>query len=237
LRAWAESKRIGADVAAEVARDVYSEVTRRVMEDGIVTPDERAKLDALAAALELDRSWTAAAEKDALDGVFRVRMGNILAPESATHVPTKRDVDASLDGLDVGSRPRPKTRAPKRVGHFDEVVKGTFVAERQRAVNRCKIHERVALRHEPQNPKDRDAIAVTRLNGDHLGYLAKGIGGPMLRKAAQGYLYSGFIKKFLEPDERHSNRGVVLWIIEAKPGVSDEEAQDYVDDLLRRNRV
>jgi hypothetical protein len=139
--------------------------------------------------------------------------------------------------MQVGSRPRRKSSAGKSIDHFDEVVKGTFIEDRQTAVNRCRLNERVELRHEPTNPKDRNAIAVDRLDGSPIGYLPKGVGAPMLRKAAKGYRYSAFIKKFMDPNDRFDSRGVIVWIIEAKPGVSDGDAQDYVDDLLRRGRA
>jgi tellurite resistance protein len=82
------------DKSDKIAQDVYQEMCRRVWADGIVTDDERKKLNNLSRALELDQETTLAIEADSAAAVYR----NAVAAATADGVVTAAEA-VELDSL------------------------------------------------------------------------------------------------------------------------------------------
>jgi hypothetical protein len=82
--------------------DMYSEMFADVIEDGVITAEERAQLERTAAALGLDKERLRALEA-ALQAVYEVRHRVKIVEVDESGVPSRR---ASLEPLDVSDDPR-----------------------------------------------------------------------------------------------------------------------------------
>jgi HIRAN domain len=126
---------------------------------------------------------------------------------------------------------------PERVRHFFTKIAGVSHrnqngTERQAIITRCRVGEPLTLTHEEDNPKDPNAVRVCRADGSQLGYLNAGLAEQVVRRSAKGYRFAVFIKNLTGGTARATTRGVNLLIVQADPGVSDQEAQDYADRFL-----
>ena len=54
-------------------------------------------------------------------------------------------------------------------------VVGVTFGSRQKTIRQLYKGEQVQLQREPDNPYDRNAIRVQRINGDQIGYIARGL--------------------------------------------------------------
>lgn len=57
--------------------------------------------------------------------------------------------------------------------HFYFHAHGTTYGDRQAVIRRCVRGEQLQLVREPENPYDRNAIRICRLNGEDLGYVPR----------------------------------------------------------------
>ncbi len=57
--------------------------------------------------------------------------------------------------------------------HFYFHVHGTTQGDRQAAISRCVRREQLQFVREPENPYDKNAVRIRRLNGEDLGYVPR----------------------------------------------------------------
>lgn len=125
----------------------------------------------------------------------------------------------------------------QRVKHFFTKIAGVTHrnqdgTNRQRIIERCKLLEKLILEHEEDNPVDPNAIKICRENGQQLGYLNADLAPRVVRESNEGYRFAAFISDLTGGRREAPTRGVNLLVVVANPGVTDREAQDYVDSLL-----
>lgn len=119
--------------------------------------------------------------------------------------------------------------------HFRSYVAGVKHSNadgssRNRLVAKLEVFDVLQLEHEPGNPHDPNAVRVLRHDGRQIGYLPRDVAANVARKIEQGYSYACFVDNVTEDyDGDRTSRYVDLLIVEARPGVSSQEAQKYVD--------
>jgi hypothetical protein len=140
-----------------------------------------------------------------------------------------------------GDRQRPVQigieRKTNTVKHFFTKVVGVTNknedgSSRQTVIARCRPLEKLVLVHEDENPVDSNAIAVRRQNGEQMGYLAAKLAAEVTENDRQGYRYAAFITAITGGNEDHPIRGVNLVMIVAEPGVSNQDAQEYIESCV-----
>jgi len=71
----------------------------------------------------------------------------------------------------VDKKPRGRRKDEQR--HFYFHAHGVMHGSRQRAIKQCARGEQLCLIREPENPFDKNAIRIRRLNGGDVGYVPK----------------------------------------------------------------
>ena len=105
---------------------------------------------------------------------------------------------------------------------------GTY---RQRIIRRCRPQERLVLDHDERNPHDPNAVRVCRQSGEQVGFLNAELAEEVVSAAREGYRYAAFVKNITGGTEDRPTLGMNLLMVVADPGMSDREAQNYVDTL------
>jgi hypothetical protein len=127
---------------------------------------------------------------------------------------------------------------PPEITHlFTKVVGVTHrnhdKTSRQRIIRECLVGEAVMLNHEDDNRFDVNAVGVLRLTGEQIGYLGARLAADVVRRAANGHTFTAYICSLTGGEEGTPTRGVNLLIMEGEPGVTNERAQAYPDDVIR----
>jgi len=107
---------------------------------------------------------------------------------------------------------------------------------RQQIISRCSAGEALILRHEADNPFDRNAIAVLRQNGEQLGYLSREDAAEVLENAKQGWQYVPVISKILDDGIRGHFLGVGVSLVYAHPTVDRGTIEKHVAELCAKFR-
>ena len=81
-------------------------------------------------------------------------------------------------------------------------------SDRQAIIPRCRVGERLTLKHEPDNPHDINAIRVLRHTGEQIGYLGREFAGEVVSRTAKGW---GFHALWLASDEP-VGPGPTVWL-------------------------
>jgi HIRAN domain-containing protein len=84
---------------------------------------------------------------------------------------------------------------------------------RQEILKRCESREPLRLVPEPDNPVDRDAIAVLRTNGEQLGYLDRRLAGETHTRMQKGERWEAMLTAVTGRDHPHAWLGanIVLY--------------------------
>lgn len=141
----------------------------------------------------------------------------------------------SCDRRNQRSRRSP-ARATPTIRHFYTKVVGVTKrnrngSDRQKLIQKClkgQRGEEVELDNEEDNPVDPNAIAVKRANGDQLGYLSADLASEIMTRSSNGFRYSAHIVDIRGGDIL----GVNLLILVATPGATDQQAQQYMNDVV-----
>jgi hypothetical protein len=101
---------------------------------------------------------------------------------------------------------------------------------RQEIIALCSRFERLVL--EPETGRrDPDAIRVCRETGEQIGRLAPEMAAEVSARRAEGCRCEAYIKDFPGGERSSKTRGVSLWIVIARPGVSGRRFNRYVRKL------
>lgn len=103
---------------------------------------------------------------------------------------------------------------------------------RQSVIGRCNLGEPIALDHDESNAFDKYAVRLLRSNGDQIGFLPSDLARQVVQRSNTGTRYAAFISDLTGGTSDRPTRGVNLLMVAAPPGVSDAEAQDYIDRTL-----
>jgi single-stranded-DNA-specific exonuclease len=87
----------------------------------------------------------------------------------------------------------------------------------QDAVRRCRKGDRLVLKREPENPYDKNAVAVLRENGDLIGYLARDNAEWVARVMDGGKRVEAKVKRIIGGTRDKPSRGVVI-DVDTTPG-------------------
>jgi hypothetical protein len=101
---------------------------------------------------------------------------------------------------------------------------------------RCKHLEQLILVHEEDNQFDPNAIAVKRENDEQLGHLSADLAETVADDIRRGYRYGVLVAGFTGGTEDFSTVGCKLLVIVSEPGVSDQEAVDYINQVVATDR-
>jgi len=146
--------------------------------------------------------------------------------------PEDRPVDDD-DVMDfLNERPGESANAPPggAIKHFYTKVVGVTHENRdgrrrQDIIPCCHEGEQLEMVHEPDNPHDKNAIKVCRLNGDQLGYIRRELAEDIIKRLRNGYSFSVLLKNITVGDEC---LGANLLILQLEPGATVDDAIRYV---------
>ena len=144
-----------------------------------------------------------------------------------------RPVEPKRPRAKVKTKAKGKVKAkarPPSCRHFFTKVVGVTKrnpngSDRQKLIRKCqqrgKRFEQLELDHEEDNPVDPNAVAVSRANGDQLGYLNADLAAEVVGKSAKGYRYAAYVS-----DIRGDKiLGVNVLLVVGTPGTTDAQAQ------------
>lgn len=99
--------------------------------------------------------------------------------------------------------------------HFFTQLHGIFHknpggTSRQAIIRKCHVGEELRLVREPDNPRDRYAIKVCRINGDQLGYVSAEQAQRFCSDMDSGWTYQVSIDEIYSIEDRPRSRGVRL---------------------------
>jgi len=92
---------------------------------------------------------------------------------------------------------------------------------RQEILKTCRPRQLLWLVREPGNRHDRNAVKVTTLEGEQLGYLDRQLGQKVAKQLLAGDTIWAFVRSVLE-DEGTSNYGIVIVLMQLKPAIVEE---------------
>lgn len=109
-------------------------------------------------------------------------------------------------------------------------------SHRQDVIRRCHEGERVILKREPDNEYDGNAVAVFRLNGDHIAYLSRENAEWVARVMDEGRQLDAKIKWITGGTRDKPSRGVLIDItIDTRRQIDqDQTAEVSRPNLLQR---
>ena len=107
----------------------------------------------------------------------------------------------------------------KIIGITDHSREGS---DRQAIAAQCRAGERLVIAREPEHPVNPNAIRVSRLSGEQLGYLPRHRLRRIAHRIARGWHYAGVSTGLTGGTPRKPSRGVNLAVFVGKPGVPDE---------------
>ncbi len=124
------------------------------------------------------------------------------------------------------------------VRHFFSKVSGVSHenddgTSRQKFIKKCRQFDLLILDHEEDNPYDRNAVKVCRESGDQIGYLQRKLAEEVVERSPKGYRYAVFIADITGGGLGKKTHGVNLLVIVCEPGTTDEEAQEYLDNVIK----
>lgn len=128
------------------------------------------------------------------------------------------------------------------IRHFHARVVGVSHANedgtsRQRIIARCSQWEVLKLRHECDNPIDRNAVAVLRANGEQLGYLDRDLAEEIAKRLESGWRYFPMIKEIRTDGDVSHYLGVLLLLFLAQPGAPMDMVREYVARVVAQSRA
>lgn len=95
---------------------------------------------------------------------------------------------------------------------------------RQDTIRRCREGERVILKREPNNPHDKNAVAVLRQNGEQIAYLTRDNAEWVSRVMDEGRELEAKIKCITGGSRGKPTRGVLI-DIDTTPGSPTPQAE------------
>lgn len=111
------------------------------------------------------------------------------------------------------------TRAKQRAKAPSETTPGFYtkiagISYHQPAAKRCSVGETVELIREPDNPYDRNAVRVCRINGSQLGHLNARLAADLAYRIDRGEVYTATISDITGGMREKPTIGINLHIAE-----------------------
>jgi hypothetical protein len=106
----------------------------------------------------------------------------------------------------AGKNPRGKRSDERR--HFYFHAHGVTHGDRQIAISHCVRGEQLELVREAENPYDRNAIRIRRLNGDDLGYVPRDNAAKLAPKMDAGQQVRAEVDWLNSPNEEFQHFGL-----------------------------
>lgn len=109
--------------------------------------------------------------------------------------------------------------------------------ERQKIISRCRVGERLILRHDPENGFSPFATQVLRTNGEQLGFVPEYLAEEVCDEFECGFQVFGVLKDLTGGTRDKPTRGVNVIIFFVASDVSREERDRYVNSVLNSESV
>ncbi|MGE3909726.1 MAG: HIRAN domain-containing protein, partial [Chloroflexota bacterium] len=106
--------------------------------------------------------------------------------------------------------PRPERAKVVRYHVAGEAQVNTDGMRRQRIIKACEVGDELALVREPNNPYDRDAVAIYTLSGQQVGYIPAEIASAVAESLDTGVQAPAYIAKILGGTRDKPNLGLVI---------------------------
>jgi len=106
--------------------------------------------------------------------------------------------------------------------------------DRQSILGRCRVGEHLTLVPEPENPRDPNAIRVQRASGEQLGYIRADLAKSLSPVLASDGKTLAILAQRTGGSWPKPTKGANILVVHARPGVSQEEFDQYVSEALGR---
>jgi hypothetical protein len=104
-------------------------------------------------------------------------------------------------------------------------------SSRQSIIARCTRFQGLVLEHQENNPYDANAIKVCTREGEQIGFLSMELAKDICWKMGHGFRTAAMVAGITGGTAEHPTKGMNILVIVGRPGVSDTEAQEYVDSI------
>jgi hypothetical protein len=126
---------------------------------------------------------------------------------------------------DIANAPRVRYFFTKIVGVTHRNNDGS---DRQAIIAGCSPFESLQAEHE-DNPHDPNAIRVSRLSGEQIGYLSREVAAELWWKMQHGFNFAVIAGQITGGAPHQKSLGMNVVVVVAKPEISPDEIQAYVD--------
>lgn len=118
---------------------------------------------------------------------------------------------------------------------FTSVVGVTFDnddgSSRQEILATCESFQPLRLEHEEDNPHDANAIAVRTEDGRQIGHLSRDVASDVWWRMQHRFTYAAIAAGINPRTEDRPTIGMNILVLVARPGVSQEQMQAYLDSI------
>ncbi|MBN1556186.1 MAG: HIRAN domain-containing protein, partial [Phycisphaerae bacterium] len=104
-------------------------------------------------------------------------------------------------------------------------------SSRQDILATCESFQPLRLEHEEHNPYDANAIAVCTKDGRQIGHLSRDLAADVWWRMQHHFTYAAIAADINHRTEDRPTIGMNLLVLVARPGVSQEQMQDYLDSI------
>lgn len=141
---------------------------------------------------------------------------------------------AELERIEADDREQREASRPPVRHFYTKVVGVTFQnddgSDRQAIIARCSPFETLVAEHE-DNPHDPNAMRVCTQGGDQIGHLSREVAADLRRKMQRDFNCAVIATQITGGTARRPTLGVNVLVLVAKPGVSQDEIQEYFDSI------
>jgi DNA-directed RNA polymerase subunit RPC12/RpoP len=123
------------------------------------------------------------------------------------------------------------------VRHFYTKVAGVTYknddgSDRQEILATCSPLETLHVEHDDNNPHDPNTIRVCTEDGRQIGHLFRDVASDVWWRMQHHFTYAAISANITGGTEDHPQLGMNIVLLVARPGVSQEEVQAYLDTIM-----
>jgi hypothetical protein len=104
-------------------------------------------------------------------------------------------------------------------------------SDRQDILSTCCPLQALRVEHDNNNPHDPNAIRVCTEDGRQIGHLFRDLASDVWWRMQHHFTYAAFSANITGGTEDHPTMGMNILLLVARPGVSQEEMQAYLDSI------